>query len=230
MVFAAICAGGRGTRMGSALPKQFLRTADGLPIIVRTVGAFAYSGQVDRIAVAVPEDRREYTCELIASNFPARVYRNVSVISGGGTRMQTLALLAEHFIATAPKDETNVILTHDAVRPNIDDIMIARNVAAASSCGAATTVIPAVDTMISSSDGVFQDGVYDRGKMYNVQTPQTFILEELYGLLTSTPPEELERFTDAASLFVSAGKKVRLVPGSRSNIKITYKEDLAAAP
>lgn len=229
MVFAAICAGGRGTRMGTALPKQFLRGASGAPIIIDTIAAFAYSGQVDRIVVAVPGDRLGYTVDAVASNFPPRVYRAITVIAGGGTRMQTLRLLAARCLEDAPEGEKNVVLTHDAVRPNIDDVMISRNIAAASRYGAATTVIPAVDTMISSSDGLFQDGVYDRSVMYNVQTPQTFILEDLCELLESTPGEELERFTDAASLFTASGRRVRLVPGSRDNIKITYKEDLNTA-
>ncbi|MBQ8209064.1 MAG: 2-C-methyl-D-erythritol 4-phosphate cytidylyltransferase [Clostridia bacterium] len=224
MVCAAVLAGGSGLRMGGDLPKQFL-CIGGRPVIIRSIDAFISSGLVDRIVVAVSADYIDYTKSLIAKFLPKC---EIDVICGGKNRNETLynvlKMLKESGIGA-----DDVILTHDAVRPFIDSRIIADNIEAVRRYGACNTVVPAVDTLVNSTDGRFINSIPVRSEFYHGQTPQSFniaTLLELYGNMTE---EQFECFTDACSVFVSAGKKVFLVEGDRNNIKLTYPEDMEKA-
>ncbi len=222
MVYAAVLAGGSGLRMGGSLPKQFLSVGD-IPIIIRSIQAFIDSGSVDRIFVAVSEDFSDYTSELI-EKFIGK--KNITVVIGGKNRNSTL-LNVIHSIENISDDD--VILTHDAVRPFIDKRIIDENINAALEYGACNTVVPAVDTILRSSDGKFIESVPVRSEIFHAQTPQSFNAMKLLSLYEKLNDEEMEKFTDSCSVFLAAGEKVFLVTGDRNNIKLTYPEDMERA-
>lgn len=222
MVYAAVLAGGSGLRMGGDMPKQFLYVAD-RPIIVRSIDAFLQSGSVDKVFVAVSEDYVGFTKELIAEYIGET---DVSVVVGGKNRNETL-LNVLHSIENVNDDD--VILTHDAVRPFIDKRIVDENIAAAREYGACNTVVPAVDTILRSTDGKFIESVPVRSEIFHAQTPQSFDVKKLLSLYEKLSDEETEKFTDACSVFLSAGERVFLVKGDRNNIKLTYPEDMERA-
>ncbi len=222
MVYAAVLAGGSGLRMGGSMPKQFLSVAD-RPIIIRSIEAFLQSGGVDKIFVAVSADFLDYTKELIAEYIGDA---EISVVCGGKNRNETL-LNVLHSIENVTDDD--VILTHDAVRPFIDKRIIDENIAAAREYGACNTVVPAVDTILQSSDGRFISSVPVRSEIFHAQTPQSFGVKKLLELYENLSDEEAEKFTDSCSVFLAAGERVFLVTGDRNNIKLTYPEDMERA-
>lgn len=225
MNVAAILAGGSGLRMGTAVPKQFLEI-EGIPVIIRSINAFLKSGKIDRCIVSVSEDFIDYTKELIDKHVASDV--EISVIKGGKTRGDTLSGVLS-FMKEEGILEGSVVLTHDAVRPFINDRIIEENIAAAEKYGACNTAIPAVDTMLLSSDGEFIDSVPDRSRLFHAQTPQSFDAERLYRLIESTPRDVFEMMTDGCSVFSYHGDRVFLVKGETYNIKITYPDDLIRA-
>ena len=222
MVYAAVLAGGSGLRMGGSLPKQFLEVA-GVPVIVRSISAFLESGSVDRVFVAVSSDYIDYTRELVSKHMADGC---VTVVAGGKNRNETL-LNVLRCIENISEDD--VILTHDAVRPFIDKRIIDENIAAAREYGACNTVVPAVDTILRSTDGHFIESVPVRSEIFHAQTPQSFNVKKLLGLYEKLTPAEAESFTDSCSVFLAAGERVFLVEGSRNNIKLTYPEDMERA-
>lgn len=222
MVYAAVLAGGSGLRMGGDMPKQFLYVAD-RPIIVRSIDAFLQSGSVDKVFVAVSEDYVGFTKELIAEYIGET---DVSVVVGGKNRNETL-LNVLHSIENVNDDD--VILTHDAVRPFIDKRIVDENIAAAREYGACNTVVPAVDTILRSTDGKFIESVPVRSEIFHAQTPQSFSVKKLLSLYEKLTDDKMESFTDACSVFLSAGERVFLVTGDRNNIKLTYPEDMERA-
>ncbi len=224
MVYAAVLAGGSGLRMGGDLPKQFL-CVGGRPIIIRSIDAFIESGSVDKIFAAVGESYVGYTCELIAKYIGEN---NISVISGGSNRNETLLKVLEEINKIGINDD-DIILTHDAVRPFINKRIIDENIAAVRLYGACNTVVPAVDTIQQSDDGRFVNNVPPRSTIFHGQTPQSFNVSELYCLYRTMTADEMENFTDTGSVYVARGKKVFLVQGDRNNIKLTYPEDMAMA-
>ena len=222
MVYAAVLAGGSGLRMGGSLPKQFLEVA-GRPIIIRSIQAFIESGSVDKIFVAVSADFSDYTSELIAKYLGDAA---VTVVAGGKNRNETL-LNVLHSIDDISDDD--IILTHDAVRPFIDKRIIDENISAAREYGACNTVVPAVDTILRSSDGKFIESVPVRSEIFHAQTPQSFGVKKLLSLYENLSDDEMEKFTDSCSVFLAAGERVFLVTGDRNNIKLTYPEDMERA-
>lgn len=223
MVYAAVLAGGSGLRMGGDLPKQFLCVGE-RPIIIRSIDAFLESGLVDKIIVAVSADYVNYTNELLAEFLPDA---HITVIPGGKNRNETLYNVLKTLDNNINADD--VILTHDAVRPFINKRIIADNIEAVRKYGACNTVVPAVDTLVNSTDGRFINAIPVRSQFYHGQTPQSFNVATLFELYGNMTDEQFEMYTDACSVFVNAGKKVFLVQGDRNNIKLTYPEDMQKA-
>lgn len=226
MVYAAILAGGKGTRMGSDIPKQFLNVR-GVPIIIHTLRRFVLSGMVDDTVVCVPGMYVTYTRDLIAQY--SDISGAVSVIEGGIDRTGSLVNACSFFEQKRPASSDDVIITHDCVRPFINNEIIASGIAAARQFGGATAAIPAVDTICVSYDGKLIDSVPDRSTLYSVQTPQTFMMKEFCELLYSLTDEEKSVITDASAVLRLRGKTVSIALGSPSNIKITHPDDISVA-
>lgn len=221
MVYAAVLAGGKGLRMGGDIPKQFVCIA-GRPIIIRSIDAFAESGSVDKIFVAVAQDYMDYMSALIGKYVKNA---DIEIVAGGVNRNETLYNVLKHIhIGT-----DDIILTHDAVRPFIDKRIIDENIAAAFRYGACNTVVPAVDTILESADGKFIESVPQRSRLFHAQTPQSFSVKKLYDFYSDMRADEFENYTDACSVFIANGEKVFMVNGDRNNIKITYPEDMEKA-
>lgn len=222
-----ILAGGIGSRMQSPeLPKQYLKIGDE-PIIVKTVRNFIDFGSFRAGVICCPVDWIEYTKALLFEyNIPADT---VYVVPGGKNRNSSVqngcCFLTKNFNV----ENDDVILTHDAVRPFIDSRIIKDNISAVNECGAANTVMPVYDSVIRTATGDFLSEHLPRKELFRVQTPQSFRLKELENVINSLSDNELEEYTDVASIFADRGYRVRLVEGKDSNIKITTPFDMAVA-
>ncbi len=212
--YVIIVAGGKGSRMGSELPKQFMDIA-GKPVLIRTLEAFhAYNPQI-HIIVALPPVQQEYwrkLCDAVGCEIPH------TVVDGGETRFHSvrngLACVATPAL----------VGVHDGVRPFVSSEVIARCYKAALSYTAVVPVIEPVETL-RCMDGMDSKTV-DRTCYRLVQTPQVFdaaVLKRAYEQIY-TP-----FFTDDASVVEAMGIPVHLVEGNRENIKITTPFDLQIA-
>jgi len=226
--FAAVLAGGSGTRMGNAdKPKQFLMLGN-KPVIVHTVEKFLAGSRFDEVVVLCPEPWIRQTKDLLAQHCPDRA-GDVAVIAGGARRGDTVRNAVEYIKDAFDVDEETVLVTHDAVRPFVSYRMIEDNIAAARACGACDTVVPATDTIVESTDGRVIGSIPDRRALYQGQTPQSFNLLKLDRLMASLSEEEAEILTDACKIFVLRGEEVALVEGDTTNMKITYPQDMRLA-
>lgn len=228
MVFGAIVAGGVGNRMGNLeRPKQYLMLGD-KPVIVHTVQRFLRNGEFEHLIVPCPKVWMEHTNSLMKKYFP-ETKEHITVIEGGDTRNETIMNAIAFIEQNYGLDEETLIVTHDSVRPFLTDRIIQENIEYGKKYGAADTVIPATDTIVTSKDGVIISDIPDRKKMYQGQTPQTFRAKKLRELYSSLTREEKEILTDASKIYVIKGEKVYLVNGEVFNIKITYPYDLRVA-
>lgn len=225
MVTAAILAGGKGSRMGSDMPKQFLHIG-GIPVIIRSINAFLDAGQVDNIIVSVCSDYLGYMKELIASHIKSD--KEIFLITGGSTRSETLFKIIS-FMKERGISKGDVVLTHDAVRPFINERIISDNIEGARKHGACNTCVPAVDTMLISEDGNFIDSVPDRSKLFHAQTPQSFDALKLWNLMSGMDEDIMNTLTDGCSVFTFCSEPVYIVRGETYNIKITYPDDIIRA-
>ena len=220
MVFAAIFAGGIGSRMGNSdTPKQYLELGT-KPVIIHTIEKFFVNDKIDEILVLCPKAWVAHTQALVEKHLPKG--KKITVISGGATRNGTLEKAIEYIENNCEVTEDTVIVTHDAVRPFLTHRIIDENVEAAVKYGACDTVIPATDTIVESQDGKIISSIPDRSKMYQGQTPQSFRLKELERVLASLTEDEKAILTDACKIFTIKNKDVFMVNGEVFNIKITY--------
>ena len=226
-LYFMILAGGIGSRMQSPeLPKQYLKIGDE-PIIVRTVKNFIDFGSFRAGVICCPVDWIEYTKALLLEYGISTDM--VHVVPGGKNRNSSVqngcCFLTESFNIS----DDDVILTHDAVRPFINARVIKDNISAVEEFGAANTVMPVYDSVIRTATGDFLSEHLPRKELYRVQTPQSFRLRELENVINSLSDDELEAYTDVASIFADRGFRVKLVEGLDSNIKITTPFDMAVA-
>lgn len=226
MNYAAILAGGKGTRMGGDLPKQFLELR-GTPILIHTVRKFVTCGEVNRTVVCVPAAYLDYTRELLGQ-YPD-LDGAVDVIEGGADRTGSLENACRYFADTFGTAEGDILITHDCVRPFVTHEMIRSSIEAARQYGGATAAVSCVDTICVSKDGAIIDSVPNRAELYSVQTPQTFRMREFCDILASLSAEEKSCVTDASAVFRLRGRAVAISQGSPSNIKITHPSDIAFA-
>lgn len=224
--YLIVTAGGSGTRMGSALPKQFL-TLRGKPILALTIERFLHAVPGLKVVTVLPSDRFEFWKDLCLSmniHFPQIFAR------GGMTRFHSVKNALEKVPPGA------IAAIHDGVRPLISDGLIHRLFEAAETCPGVIPVSPVTDTVKvlrreTSPSGetvlVEDDGaVLDRSVLYGAQTPQVFhseLIKEAYALPYDTS------FTDDASVARRKGIPLTFVEGERYNLKITRPEDLAVA-
>lgn len=224
MIFAAVLAGGIGSRMGNPdLPKQYMEIG-GTPIIIRSVEKFTCRVDIEHVLVLTPESWVEYTKKLIVDKCTGA--EKVSVISGGETRNDTLYNAVCFFDEKYGLDDETVLITHDAVRPFITQRIIEDNIQAAINHGACGTAVPSTDTILVSRTGDSIDSIPDRSELYSMQTPQTFKAAELKALMESLTEDEAKTLTDGCKILLMKGKPVYIVAGETYNIKITYPSDI----
>lgn len=226
MIFAAILAGGSGSRMGNTTkPKQFLELGT-KPIIIHTIEKFNVNNKFEKIIVLSPKEWLDYTSNLINKYISDN--ENIVVIEGGNLRNDTIMNGIKFIEDNYPKED-HIIVTHDSVRPFVSHRIIEENIEYALKYGACDTVIPATDTIVSSVDSKFIDNIPVRNNMYQGQTPQSFNVNKLKQLYGELSFNEKEILSDACKIFSIKGEKVALVEGDITNIKITYSYDLRVA-
>lgn len=212
--YAIIVAGGSGTRMQSAVPKQFL-LINGLPVLMHTMQAFNKSKPQPQLILALPENYHTYWKQLCVEYKFQLPYL---LVSGGDSRFQSV----KNALSLVPSE--SLVAVHDAVRPLISAAIIEDAYTHAAEHGAVVVAVKSRDSIRRSANGKTQSILRD--EIYLVQTPQTFkagLLKEAY----DRPFES--SFTDDASVAEKAGHAIGIVEGSYQNFKITFPEDIAIA-
>ncbi|GHC62956.1 bifunctional 2-C-methyl-D-erythritol 4-phosphate cytidylyltransferase/2-C-methyl-D-erythritol 2,4-cyclodiphosphate synthase [Limoniibacter endophyticus] len=218
---AVIVAAGRGERAGQPHegPKQYRRIG-GVPVIRRTLEAFADHPEVGPIVVAIhPDD------EDLFENAVGPLVDRVIMVHGGATRQDStrLALLALRDIAP------DKVLIHDGVRPFIDAELITRAIALTTEdCGVLPS-LPVSETLKrEAADGTIAETV-PRVGLHGAQTPQTFPYASILQAHERAFQADRHDFTDDSAIAEWAGISVRLVMGSADNVKLTWAKDIAMA-
>ena len=213
--YVIIVAAGRGSRMQSPIPKQFLKL-DGRPLLLHSIAAFAEFDPSITIILVLPADQFSQW-EKIASEFELPV--PVQITAGGETRFES----GRNGLSLIPNEEA-VVAIHDAVRPLVNQKTISSSIKAAERYGNAVPAIPLSDSIrqIVSTQSV----ALDRSKYCLIQTPQSFSVP----LLKKAYAQDYKyTFTDDASVLESIGEQIHLVDGNEDNFKLTTPTDLVIA-
>lgn len=227
-VYAAILAGGSGTRMGNPdKPKQFWMMGS-KPVIVHTVEKFCLIDAFDKVIVLPPASWVQQTRDILARYAPA-FQDKIALVAGGAERNDTIMNAISHIESSYGLGEDDIIVTHDAVRPFVSYRIIEENIARAREYGAVDTVIPATDTIVQSLDGKTITSIPKRSEYYQGQTPQSFNACRLKRLFEELPDADKATLTDACKILVLKGEKVAMVRGDVGNMKLTYTSDMRIA-
>ena len=211
--YAIVVAGGKGSRMGNPLPKQFIELS-GIPILMHTLNRFFDADHTINIILVLPHSQQPYWQELLDKHGFSVPH---TVVNGGATRFQSV----RNGLLSIKSDE-GLVAVHDGVRPFVTPATILHSFEVAQARGSAITCIPLKDSIREINKGD-ESMARDRSSFRLVQTPQTF---SVLSLKAAYQTEELPEFTDCASVFEAKGYTVHLIEGNTFNIKITTPEDL----
>lgn len=212
-----IAAGGSGRRMGSDVPKQFIKT-DGETILTKAVKAFAGSDIPDCIFLVAPEEYMEESRTILQTELSRKELARIkAILSGGHDRQDSVFRGLKVMDKMDPAVE--YVLIHDAARPFVSGQTIRSVTAAAVETGAAVPVVPVRDTI--RDDGV----TVSREKFRAAQTPQGFEKNMIIRAHAIGAARHLSA-TDDAGLVEQLGFRVAETEGGYENIKITVPSDL----
>lgn len=217
MDYVIIVAGGKGLRMGTDVPKQFLSVC-GKPVLMRTISRFREYDKALGVVLVLPREQQEYWRQLCVEYC---FDEHCTVVDGGETRFHSV----RNGLGAIPNDAHGVVGVHDGVRPFPSVEVIKRCYDAAREAGAVVPAVPVVETL-RHVDAAGGSETVPRSDFRLVQTPQAFdiqLLKRAYEL------PYCDGFTDDASVVEAFGHKVKLVDGNRENIKLTTPFDLRVA-
>ena len=207
---AIIVAAGAGSRLGGAIPKQFLALR-GKPMLLWSVEAMLRCNKFAAIIVVVPPGDESRVRAILPPAW------HIHVVAGGATRTESvragLAALEPFLPSTG--------LIHDAARPGLSLPVIEELLVALTTSDAAAPALPVADALKSTPDirSVRRDG------LVRVQTPQAFRWDAITSAYASTK----DAAVDDLALVEDAGAKITLTPGRHELMKVTYPEDLVVA-
>jgi 2-C-methyl-D-erythritol 4-phosphate cytidylyltransferase len=211
--FVLIVAGGKGSRMLSEIPKQFLNL-NGIPLLMHTISRFTAFSDIE-VLLVLPENQMILWSELCARYS----FDSPQTIKGGDSRFQSV----KNGLNAIGESE-GIVAIHDGVRPFISKSLIVKNFSEAQKQGSALTVVELKESLRQLIGA--NSFSLNRADFRLVQTPQTFSLKKIRKAYDVNFKEE---FTDDASVFESDGNEIHLVDGDYSNIKVTTPEDLVIA-
>jgi 2-C-methyl-D-erythritol 4-phosphate cytidylyltransferase len=220
MVSAIIVAAGKGIRMKDPTRKQYLDLA-GRPILAYSIMLFDTCELIDKIFLVVPREDIEYCRKKIV---PLMELKNrLNLVPGGEQRQNSV-----YNGLQAIDKKTDTVVIHDGVRPFTQPDELESCILGARKFGSCILGIPAGDTVKCVGKSDFIEKTLARDSIWLAQTPQAF----KYELIIRA--HEIARRdgyigSDDASLVERLGKDVRIIKGSKNNIKITVREDLVIA-
>ena len=212
--YAIIVAGGKGTRLKSSVPKQFLLLA-GQPILLHTIEAFYRYSEKITVILVLPETDLD-TWNAIVRDY--HFLRPVILQQGGDSRFQSVKRGLEKI------EGDGLVAIHDGVRPLINSSIIASSFQLAATHKSAVAAMPLKES-IRMTNGETSKAM-DRSRYQLIQTPQTFDVNLIQSAYRVTEEATL---TDDASVAERSGHTIHLFEGSYENIKITTPEDLIIA-
>lgn len=222
-VTAILLAAGRGRRLQSDIPKLLVRL-NSQPVIIYSLKALSSHPYIKDIIVVA---HRQNRTSILGAIYEYRIAKVIHIVEGGLRRQDSV-----HNALKALPNSSKYVLIHDAARPFIGKEIISKVISAAKKSGAAIVGVP-VKATIKKVKGngarvkrCVVEKTIDRNSLWEIQTPQVFIREVITKAYRKYAGSHV---TDDASLVEKLKRKVVVVPGSYSNIKITTPDDLIVA-
>lgn len=219
-VTAIVLAAGKGSRMNSDTPKQYL-TLLGKPVLFYSLQAFE-SSNVDNIILVTGSGEQEYCKKEIIEKYQLK--KVTHIVEGGAERYHSVW----HGLMAAKDAE--YVLIHDGARPLISSQIINKAILAVKETGACVVGMPVKDTIQIADENKAIISTPDRSRTWIAQTPQCFAFELAMSSYNNAIASNDTKITDDAMVIRKYGNSsVTMIEGSYENIKVTTPEDIAVA-
>ena len=219
-VTAIVLAAGKGSRMNSDTPKQYL-TLLGKPVLFYSLQAFE-SSNVDNIILVTGSGEQEYCKKEIIEKYQLK--KVTHIVEGGAERYHSVW----HGLMAAKDAE--YVLIHDGARPLISSQIINKAILAVKETGACVVGMPVKDTIQIADENKAIMSTPDRSRTWIAQTPQCFAFELAMSSYNNAIASNDTKITDDAMVIRKYGNSsVTMIEGSYENIKVTTPEDIAVA-
>lgn len=217
-ITAIVLAAGKGNRMQSDIPKQFMELC-GKPVIYYSLMAFENSPVTD-IVLVTGEEYIEYCKNEIVKKY--QLDKVKAVVCGGTERYWSVKKGLE-----AAKG-TDYVMIHDAARPCITQEMIERSIEKVKQVKACTVGVQAKDTIKIVDEEGYGIDTPPREKLWQIQTPQSFFYPMICEAYQKMEQSEVKNITDDTMIIERyLGRKTQVIQGDYANMKITTPEDLS---
>ncbi len=217
MNIALILSGGTGKRLGSDIPKQYIKVG-GKPIVAYSIYTFAACKCIDAFVIAAAEEWRDLIKEYLpkdkfcAFSEPG-ITRQLSIYNGLITMKSII------------KDD-DIVIIHDAARPLVSKTMISKCIETALLHDGALPVIPMKDTVYLSEDGTAVISLLQREKLFAGQAPEAFKYGKYLSANEALLPEKIFQINGSTEPAILAGMDIAMINGDENNFKVTTKADL----
>jgi 2-C-methyl-D-erythritol 4-phosphate cytidylyltransferase len=222
MNIALVIAGGTGRRTQQEIPKQFINVYD-KPILIYTLEAFQNHPDIDVIEVVCLEGWHEI---LSAYARQFKISKLKWIINGGETGQESIRNGVYNLYENYNKDD--IVIVHDGIRPLIDKAVISDCIAVCKKYGNAVSSLPYNEQIFKTSDGLTTTEYILRETLRRVQTPQAYILDDLYKSYKRAFAETIGIYGSSYTntMMVELGETLHFAAGSDKNIKITSLDDI----
>ncbi|MBQ6968150.1 MAG: 2-C-methyl-D-erythritol 4-phosphate cytidylyltransferase [Lachnospiraceae bacterium] len=223
---AIVLAGGRGSRMKSRTPKQYLELM-GKPMLYYSLKAFEESF-IDNVILVCNEGEEDHCRKDIVIKYGLNKVNKI--VAGGRERFDSV------YNGLMASDGCDYVYIHDGARPLISQYILDRCQHYVEKYRAAVAAHPAGDTIKLEDGNRFIASTPDRDKVWLMETPQVFE----YGLARSAYEKLMasrDRLKDAGvhitddTMVIKMFENVDayLVEDKYCNIKVTRPEDMIVA-
>ena len=218
VIKAIILAGGSSRRMNLKVPKQLAKIGN-KPLLAYTLDTFERCKAIDSIILVVHK-KIILQCRNLIKKYGYKKIKQLVI--GGRTRQKSV------FNALCKIRDCDYVIIHDGVRPFITQKIISRIIKAVKNSGALTCAVKATDTIVEAKEG-FIDCFLCRNTLWHIQTPQAFKFDLIFQAHREARLKKIFNSTDDARLVLKVGNKIKVIKGSRKNVKITRPFDFYLA-
>lgn len=221
MNIALVLSGGTGSRLGAAIPKQYIEV-HGKPIITYCLETLALHERIDAIQIVAEKAWQGFIMDHTAIPAFGQKLRGFSL---PGENRQLSIWNGLESIRSYAKEDAHVLI-HDAARPLLSTNLIDRCLQAVEGYDGVLPVLPMKDTVYMSEDGEKISFLLERSRIFAGQAPEVFKVEAYYKANRALLPEKILHINGSTEPAIMAGMNIRMIPGDERNFKITTEEDL----
>ncbi len=218
---ALILSGGTGNRLGTEIPKQYIKVG-GRPIISYCIEQLSSHERIDSIQIVAAQSWHQTILDCLEKYDIKRKFRGFS--KPGETRQLSIYHGVEDIKRYT--EDSDVVLIHDAARPLLSAQMITDCLSAVIGHDGVLPVLPMKDTVYQSVDGRKISALLNRSEIFAGQAPELFRIGLYYEANKRLYPEQIRAINGSTEPAVMAGMDIVMIPGDEGNLKITTKDDL----